>query len=383
MNNSFINLDSNKRNTIVVNDIAATSAGAYTVLVLFLEELSGNPNAAYYNWIVFVSADELTKYNSDNIHVVNINSGNWFKRMLWDLIGLKLWLKKHKINVYRLCSLQNTGIPFFNCDQYVYIHQSLILRRDIKLKWIEWKMSLYRFIYYYSVKWTVNNKYRFIVQTKWMKDELSKQFKLNSENIFIIPPKFDMESGLTINESDKFSFQLFYPAVPHASYKNHELIIKALAYLKELNFELLQKLKVIFTTKPEFNKLTQYCFKLSKKLGVEGNIEWAGYLDKDLMEKNYFTCDIFLFPSKLESYGLPLLEAAYRRKTICTLDTGFARELLMGYDGVKYLADDPEGWAYQINQFYKRGIPNNIINEHFSSMESSNKRITDLLMESR
>jgi glycosyltransferase involved in cell wall biosynthesis len=215
-----------------------------------------------------------------------------------------------------------------------------------------------------------------------MKDELSKQLNLDPYNIFIISPKVNFDNDYVINDTNMFSYQFFYPAVPHVSYKNHELLIETLAHLKRLNIELFHKVKVIFTTTPGFNKLTKYYFNLSKKLGVENNIEWAGYLDRKSMEENYYTCDIFLFASKLESYGLPLLEAAYRKKSIYALDTSFSREVLRGYDGVKYLANDPEIWAHQIIHYYNDHIPKKTLKNQSPSSEICNKRITDLIMES-
>ena len=135
------------RKTIVVNDIAATSAGAYTILVQFLEEVSNSTNTKAFDWIIFVSCEELLKYNRSNIKIVNINSKSLLKRVLWDAFGLRLWLNNNNIKIYSICSLQNTGIPFIKTKQYVYIHQSLILGRNLKLKWFEIKMMIFRIIY--------------------------------------------------------------------------------------------------------------------------------------------------------------------------------------------------------------------------------------------
>lgn len=368
------------RKTIVVNDIAATSAGAYTILVQFLEEITNSTETEVFDWIIFVSCEELMKYSKNNIKIININSKSWLKRILWDVFGFSFWLKRNNINVYSICSLQNTGIPFVKTKQYVYIHQSLILGKNINLKWFELKMSLFRYIYYYCVKLTINKNSTIIVQTKWMKEELCKQFKLNEKNIVIIKPKIDFDINVKINESKKYSFQLFYPAVPLASYKNHELLIRTLFELKKINPELFSKIRVLFTTKQSFNKLTKYYSSLSKRLNVSDKIVWLDYLNNRQMEENYFKCDIFMFPSKLESFGLPLIEAAFRKKKILTLDTNFSRELLNNYSGVSYLKDDPKIWAKQIELFYNETISRNRIVEKFIMKNYEDISMVEFLM---
>ncbi|MCD4705019.1 glycosyltransferase [bacterium] len=370
----------NQGRTIVVNDIAATSAGAYTILVQFLEEISNTAETKAFDWIIFVSCKELMKYNKDNIKIININSKSWLKRILWDLFGLPYWLKRNNINVYSIYSLQNTGIPFVRIKQYIYIHQPLILGKDINLKRFEWKIKLYRYIYYYCVKWTINKRSTIIVQTKWMKEELCKQFKISKNNIVIIKPNINIDFKIKIEEPKKYSYQLFYPAVPIVSYKNHELLIRTLFELRNINSELFSKIKVIFTTKQSFNKLTEYYYSLSKRLNVSDKIEWLGYLNKRQMEEKYLKSDIFLFPSKLESFGLPLIEAAYRKRKVFTLDNSFSRELLDGYSGVNYLKDDPGIWAKQIEIYYNENISRNRIEEKFNMKKHKDTSIINFLM---
>jgi len=332
-----------RKKTIIVNDIAATEAGAYTILKNFLEELTNHNASKKYRWIVFVSCEDLVRYSNDHIQVVNIASKNWLRRISWDLFGLPRWLSKNKIKAHRLFSIQNTGVPFLKAKQVVYIHQPLILARNIRLKPFEWKIKFYRWLYFYSVKWTIRKDSIIIVQTEWMKEELSKQMNIQRDQILIIKPKLNiLIDQQKTTDKEKKSYIMFYPAVPIVSYKNHELLIKMSYELKALNEDLFSKIQLVFTVLPEFNKVTKYYQQLSKKLKVESKIKWKGYLNKEEMEYYYQKSDIFLFPSKLESFGLPLVEAAFRDKVICTLDTNFARELLRDYTNVQFISDSPK-----------------------------------------
>lgn len=339
--------------TIVVNDIAARSGGPLTILKHFFEELLDHTEAKKYQWIVFVSSDELLKYNHvENITVIKIKANNWLKRIYWDTFGLRNWLKKNDIDDFKICSLQNTGMPFIREKQYIYIHQALIFKRNIALKWFEWKIFLYRFIYYYSIKWTINKNSFLIVQTNWMKDALIQQFKVSEKRVMVITPEIPDKEILAPKNPNEYSYELFYPAVPYGSYKNHELLIKTLFELQKIDDDFFSKIKLIFTSKPDFNRLTQYYQSMSKKFNVSKNIEWVGYLNQADLERYYQQCDLFLFPSRVESFGLPLVEAAYRRKIIFTLDTCFSKELLTNYSGTTFLKNNAKEWADSIYKFY-------------------------------
>lgn len=344
------------KKTFIVNDIAATSAGAYTILENFLEELSNNKAAQDYKWVIFVSCEEFLRYTNNYIQVINVSSKNWFTRIHWDLIGLRKWLKRNSINAYKLFSIQNTGIPFVQAPQFIYIHQPLILARKIKLKSFEWKIKLFRFIYFYCVKWTIKKGSKVIVQTEWMKEEVNKQLKVENKDILVLKPLLKIDIQKNVEKKSDFTYRLFYPAVPVVSYKNYELLIKTLHILKKINAELYKKIEVLITTEKDFNKLTSYYYKLSKRLKVSEKMKWCGYLNQKEMNDAYFNSDIFLFPSRLESFGLPLIEAAHRSNLIVTLNTGFSKELLKDYEKVFFIENDPLKWAEVINDIYKNGV---------------------------
>jgi glycosyltransferase involved in cell wall biosynthesis len=65
----------------------------------------------------------------------------------------------------------------------------------------------------------------------------------------------------------------------------------------------------------------------------------------------YLTSDLIAFPSYIETFGLPLAEAACLGKEIICSDTDFAREVLNDYQGAEYLdAGNAHSWADSIEQ---------------------------------
>jgi glycosyltransferase involved in cell wall biosynthesis len=54
----------------------------------------------------------------------------------------------------------------------------------------------------------------------------------------------------------------------------------------------------------------------------------------------------------LETFGLPLLEAASLGKPILVLNKPYAHDVLEGYEGVKYVEDNPNEWYKTILDHY-------------------------------
>ncbi len=59
-----------------------------------------------------------------------------------------------------------------------------------------------------------------------------------------------------------------------------------------------------------YGKGPQYdsCLSLAKELGIK-NVEFKGFADEKDLVKIYNSFDVFVFPSKMEGFGFPVLEA--------------------------------------------------------------------------
>ena len=339
---------------IVINDVAASYGGALSILKQFLDELSSNSKAKNYNWIVFVSNDLVNEYNSDHIKIIKVNVKAWLKRIWWDTFGIKIWLNKKSIEPNVVISLMSVGFKFINVPQIVYIHQSLPYGEFKDFKLFEWKLRFYTWGIFKWMKWSIKKDSTIIVQTNWMKDAVQKKLGIDNKDIHVIRPNAKTYKDDYNYQKDQvsFSYKLFYPATFSGSYKNFELLIKMIYELKKENYELGSKIKLIFTSKPNTNKLTKYYYNLALKLVVNENIDWVGYLNKEQMLENYLNCDAIVFPSKLETFGLPLIEAASLGKKIFVLNRPYAKDVLTGYNGYEFIEDDPILWAKEILKFY-------------------------------
>ncbi|HEY3423766.1 MAG TPA: glycosyltransferase [Negativicutes bacterium] len=69
--------------------------------------------------------------------------------------------------------------------------------------------------------------------------------------------------------------------------------------------------------------------KLSSDLGCGGDIKFKGYIQHDLLVEEFLTHDIFVFPTRLDVFGLVVAEAvACGMPVICSCRAGAARDLV-------------------------------------------------------
>jgi len=131
-------------------------------------------------------------------------------------------------------------------------------------------------------------------------------------------------------------------------YPNDVIIIKPQRRKKYAD----KNLQLILTGKPDHNRLSDYYYKLSVKMGICEKILWVGEIPHSVVMDFYRECEIVVFPSLIESFGLPLLEAKSLRKFIFAMDLPYAKEILSDYKRCRLLKNDPQEWAEEIQKYY-------------------------------
>jgi len=330
---------------IVVNATALTQSGALTILKQFIHHASSYNNYHFYCFI----DESVTFKKNDNITLIKVNMKSWLRRIYWDWIGLKKHLVNNKILCDSVVSLQNTSVNI-DASQIIYLHQPLPFSN---IKWsvfnkIERPFFFYKNLYHIFIFIFVKRDTRFVVQTEWMKNALVNDFAVNSSLIEVIQPDIILPE---IKKQDLISnshYTLLYPATP-LFYKNHLIILDALKLIKHR--ESINNLRFQVTFSPGQYELFD---KKAKENNVEELIEYLGILPyEDLIEK-YCASDLVVFPSYVETFGLPLAEAASLSKNIVCSDLPFSRDVLKGYSGARYVTyDDSEAWANEIINKYK------------------------------
>ncbi|WP_195854017.1 glycosyltransferase [Aerococcus tenax] len=312
----------------VLLDVAAESGGAVSVLEDYYEKVKDTNE----QWLFILSGYDLLETQNIKVKRVKWIKKSWFHRLFFDLIILPIIIYRLKPKL--IFSLQNTIAPFTKVRQELFLHQSLPYT-SIKFKFFE-EPKLW--IYQNIIKIFINNSARkadiIYVQTKWIAKELVEQTKISPDKIKVIKTEINLlrnKKFCSAKANGKVSF--FYPAAP-LKYKNHQIVIESLSKLKK---EELNKVEIYFTLESDMNTIT--C-EMSKKINeLSLPIHFIGYLSKIDVEKMYES-SILLFPSYIETLGLPLMEARMKETPIIASDTEFSREVLDGYDNAEFFSYD-------------------------------------------
>ena len=98
----------------------------------------------------------------------------------------------------------------------------------------------------------------------------------------------------------------------------------------------LDEYSLTLTISPNESKYTQELSKyaIDNKL----DITFRGSLPREKVFE-FYTNSVLVFPSYLESFGLPLLEARLIGAPIIASDTSFSREILEGYDNAVFFSE--------------------------------------------
>jgi glycosyltransferase involved in cell wall biosynthesis len=334
---------------IVINATALGSSGALTILKQFIDNVP-NDN---FNYIVFVNEGVSYSLNQANLKLMHKDVKSLVKRFYWDMFGLKKWLKVNKIKPVATISLQNTNFRTGETvPNFIYYHQSIPFYkkrwnpvvRDQRTLWF------YSKIYPFFVNLMINKDTEIFVQSRVIQDSFASFFNFPKDKIHVIFPTIELP---VYNEEllpflDKTQLNLFYPATPFI-YKNHSIILKALSILEK---GMQNKITLHLTCeKSELMKLVD-CSNTNFNINFLGNIPFNKIVG---MYKN---ADALLFPSFIETFGLPLIEAASFGMPIIVADLPYSREVLIAYEGAFFVSfDNYAGWSQQILKlFFIKGL---------------------------
>lgn len=103
-------------------------------------------------------------------------------------------------------------------------------------------------------------------------------------------------------------------------------MLKALKYAQDAG---LNDYSLTLTIRPDENYLTQELSAYVRKNNL--HVIFGGQISREKVFKMYAN-SVLLFPSYVESFGLPLLEARLTGTYVIASDCPFSREILNGYE---------------------------------------------------
>ena len=281
-------------NIIAVNIKTGGGLNLLEELLFYLEENN------YLNVKVYVDSKYIIKVKSKNILYIKV---------------------KGFINKIKIFSLKLNNVLYFGNlppligggkHRVLYFHNAFYLQSYYQLiKKFQFKFLLYKI---YIRIYLRNIDYVF-TQTKYISDLFRSFFKMETE---VVP--FFKRLDLNNYSSNKIKYDFCYVSLPSPA-KNFNILFEALKLLNSKKY----KLSIALTIPVEYTNLINkisFFDDTNIKIFNLGSISHSDALTTISQSK------IFLFPSLVESYGLPLIEAAQLKKIILAPNLPYVFEVI-------------------------------------------------------
>lgn len=301
---------------VLVYDVAAESGGAASILEYYYAIHAKEKQNQYY---YILSTYHLE--NTDNITVINepMVKRSWAHRLYFDYLGSKKILKRFQID--QVLSLQNLRLPAFKGSQIIYVHNALPFSEYRFGLFEDPKMWVYQNIIGRLMYRSIKRADKVIVQTEWMKEAIINKCRI-IDKVEVSFPKVNIPDGIRYNKEKCKCF--FYPA-NESKFKNHKVIIEASRILIDSGYS---DFEIIFTLTGDENDNISAIRHQAEEHRIKVN--WVGILPRDEVFK-WYAKSILIFPSYIETLGLPIYEAMQIGAPIIVTNCKYAQSISKGY----------------------------------------------------
>ena len=317
---------------ILVYDVAAEDGGGLLLLKEFHEAAKTAPS--HIKWIFLTSLTELESTKTIEVRRYPEVKQSWLHRLSFEHKKMPEIIRQTQPDL--VISLQNMPVKRCKVRQFVYLHQSLQYcpKKFSFLKKEERALAIRQRLIGWLIKNAMPKAEHIFVQTQWIKDATCAWLKRPEEEVTVVPVKLPENVPMLPFEGET-SKVFFYPARAEV-YKNHQAILDACRILQNRG---ITGYRVILPLQP--GGFTQ---RISEQVG-DLPIDILGALTYEQVWQHYSKATL-LFPSYLETCGLPMLEAKMAGSRILASDMPFSHEALDGYPNARFFPyDDPEKLA--------------------------------------
>ena len=311
--------------TIIISAVNLVEGGGLSILKKCVQEVSNlnNKNENKYKIIVLVNSKSLLKkYDNVILQEYSLPKKSWLFRIFYEYVYFYFYSLVMKPLVW--ISLHDMTPNVRAKYRYVYMHNpSPFFQKNSELK-LNWKFKLFIYLYKYIYIINVKKNNEIIVQQEWFREKISELCKVKKEKIIVAYPEFKVKESFFYD--GKFNRgEFFYNAFPR-DFKNFEIICRASELLisdPELNSDW----NVYLTIDGSEN---EYSHKLVQTYKNNTHIHFIGLISRNKCEEYYRTSECLIFPSLLETWGLPISEYKIYQKKMIIADLPYAHETASG-----------------------------------------------------
>ena len=300
-------MDGSVPRTVVVSAVNIRKGGTLTILKDCLKYLSGLAEAGEWKVIALIHRQSICDYPGIEYLEIPWSAKGWGRRLWCEYVTMhrisKDLAKREGLPVYMWLSLHDTTPRVVAEHQEVYCQTSFPFLKIIPRDWVmDPKVPLFALFTRWAYMINVKRNDCLIVQQEWFKEALSKLLHLPADKFRVIPPQLPDMSAIMPSDIHYDVPMFFYASSPDC-HKNFETLCEAARLLEvELGKG---KFKVVLSISGNENKYARW---IHSKWGAVDSIEYAGYMSREDLFGLYKAADAFVFPSRVETWGLPISE---------------------------------------------------------------------------
>ena len=344
---------------------------------------------------ITVFVPEVSNIDFDNhkknikIEKIKINERIPFK-------GLQFWLRLPKV-VREIHKIEKFDLIHFNGYSYGFLKKQIIKSPQVVtvhhlavdaikhnnlniLSRIEDLGSENSFLSPLIEKRYLESADKLIAVSNFTKNQIIKNYDIDSSKISVIYNGIDLEEiNLKINSKNKSEVDL--PNKPIILFVGRiEDPRKGLDLLLLAFSKVLKKKDAILVIIGEGNP--DKIKKIGKKLDILKNLYFMGFVDEITLKQYYSMCNVYVCSSRLEGFGLTIIEAMAAGKPVVANNVGAIPELINnGVNGILIDLFDSQGMADAIIYYLEKNnldkdiqkINTNYLRNHFSWQKNSNE----------
>lgn len=338
----------NEKPLIIISAINLFCGGTLTILNESVEAFLDSYGSEY-RFLALVHKKHVFSPSHPNLKVKQFPKSrkSYIYRIYYEYVYF--WFYSRKLKPYLWLSLHDMTPNVVATKRVVYCHNPSPFYKTTKQeRKLSPSFSLFNKFYGYLYGINIKKNDAVIVQQEWLRFAFKKRYGV--ERVIVAHPGTDKitsrQNTLPIDSSRQAHF--IYPSLPRV-FKNFEVIGKSVELLENQG---ITNFKVSITIDGTEDPYSNY---IKDRFGHLKHLEFIGLQNKKEMKELYESASCLIFPSKLETWGLPITEAKSFDLPILLTDLPYAHETLGSYDKVKFFEQND---ATHLTQLMKQVIEN-------------------------
>ena len=317
--------EGNLKKTLVVSAVNLTEGGTLTVLRECLKVAVIDFGS---EWDIVALVHDKNLIDLPTVQCIEFPKAkrSWFRRLYYELHMFKSLSKRLKPDLW--LSLHDITPNVRARRQAVYCHNPApFYRQTLRESMLDPTFFLFSKMYSLVYKTNIQRNHYVVVQQKWLREEFVRRY--GARNVVVAHPIDSVgNSGARARRRGDTTI-FFFPSLSRF-FKNFEVICAAVALLAA---EGVSQFEVRLTIDGTENR---YSEELFKRYGALGALRFIGRQNQAQMAIQYAAADCLIFPSRLETWGLPISEAKTLGIPMLVADVPYAHETVGTYDQVRF-----------------------------------------------